>query len=169
MRYHITWGTYGSWLPGDPRGFRTGKGREHVPYDYKNPPPPGLYAGLHAYARRSLKKAPVSIPKDLRQAVGCRCLDQFAKENVAVFVMSVGGEHVHAAIECPAEGLKQVIGRAKKVSSHGVRDRIPGRLWQAGCRAIPVHSDDYWRTLLQYIQDHAPHAWVWFRGGGAGE
>ena len=60
MRYHLIWGTYGSWLPGDPRGFRTRRHREHVEGDYKHPPPPGLYEGLHAYATDSLKKPPVA-------------------------------------------------------------------------------------------------------------
>jgi hypothetical protein len=35
----VTWVTYGSWLPGDPRGFRTFRGREYVP------PPGALRAG----------------------------------------------------------------------------------------------------------------------------
>ncbi|MCG3179184.1 MAG: hypothetical protein BIFFINMI_01517 [Phycisphaerae bacterium] len=33
----VTWSTYGAWLPGDPRGFQTRRGRQHVP-------PPVRYA-----------------------------------------------------------------------------------------------------------------------------
>lgn len=38
--YHIMCHTYGTWLPGDPRGFRTRHHREHVEGDYKSPPHP---------------------------------------------------------------------------------------------------------------------------------
>ena len=41
--YHVVLTTYGAWLPGDPRGFRTRHHREHVPGDYKAPPPVGMF------------------------------------------------------------------------------------------------------------------------------
>jgi len=100
MRVHVTWGTYGSWLPGDPRGFRTRRHRTHVEGDYKNPPPPGIYEGLHNYARAKLRKPPVVLPQDLRPTVGLACLEQFAKEDARVYALSVGGEHVHVAADC---------------------------------------------------------------------
>ncbi len=62
MLYHVTWSTYGSWLPGDPRGFRTRGHRLHVDGDYRNPPPKGKYTGLHAHAKSSLVKPAVVIP-----------------------------------------------------------------------------------------------------------
>lgn len=41
--YHIMGSTFGTWLPGDPKGFRTRHHREHVEGDYKNPPPKGTH------------------------------------------------------------------------------------------------------------------------------
>ena len=41
--YHVVLSTYGSWLYGDKRGFRTRHHREHVDGDYKNPPSLGKY------------------------------------------------------------------------------------------------------------------------------
>jgi len=164
MRYHVMWGTYGSWLPGDPRGFRTRKGRRQVPWDYRHPPPPGTYDRLHAYARQSLKKPPVVLPAPLREPLGRACLERFGLEGVEVFALSVGAEHVHAALECPGEGLKTLVGRAKKVSSHRVRGRLPGRVWQEGCRPIRVRDEAHWQNVLNYIKSHAPGAWVWVRG-----
>src|SRR6266571_4906356 len=65
--YHVMGHTYGSWLYGDPRGFRTRHHREHVEGDYKNPPPPGSYENLEQCSRASLKQAPVVIPTNLEQ------------------------------------------------------------------------------------------------------
>ena len=163
MRYHITWDAYGSWLPGDSREFRARHGRQHVDGDYKNPPPPGKYKALHAHARRSLKKPPAEIPPDLREVIALPCLQQFADEEVEVFAISVDSWHVHAAVDCPPDGLKQMIGCVKKVSSHLVQDRISGRLWQAGCRPVRVWDKQHRHNVLAYIRSHAQEAWVWCR------
>jgi len=172
MRYHITWGTYGSWLPGDPRGFRTRGHRQHVEGDHRHPPLPGQYEGLHAHARGLLKKPPVTLADGLWETVGRRCLEQFAKERFDVFAISVGGQHVHVAAVCSREGLKEAVGRAKKVSSHAVRATMPGRLWASGCRPAAIRDREHWQNVLGYILDHAPQAWVWCKPGvreGLGE
>ena len=41
--FHCTVHTYGAWLHGSARGFRTRHHREHIEGDYKNPPPQGMY------------------------------------------------------------------------------------------------------------------------------
>ncbi|WP_437230609.1 hypothetical protein SH661x_002053 [Planctomicrobium sp. SH661] len=56
--FHVTLTTYGAWLPGDPRGFRTRHHREHVEGDYRDPPPAGKYEGLHRASERLLKSTP---------------------------------------------------------------------------------------------------------------
>jgi len=65
--FHCIGGTYGSWLPGDPRGFRTRHHREHVEGDYRNPPPAGIYEFRHQGAADSLRFDPVTVrPEDRR-------------------------------------------------------------------------------------------------------
>src|SRR5437868_3666075 len=53
--YHVMCHTYGTWLPGDPRGFRTRHHREHCDGDYKNPPKPGQWEQRHAQAKSLMK------------------------------------------------------------------------------------------------------------------
>jgi hypothetical protein len=53
--------TYGTWLPGDERGFRTENQKLDVPHDYKDPSPKGKYDGLHRYSRSLLKREPVYL------------------------------------------------------------------------------------------------------------
>lgn len=163
MLYHITWSTYGSWLPGDPRGFRTRHHRTHVEGDYKNPPPPGTYDGLHAYAKGALTKPPVVLPIPLRPVAGQTCLEQFQKEWSTVHAISVGGEHVHAALEAQPQGLKALVGRAKKVPSHRIRAEIPGQVWAEGCHVMPIRDKGHWLNVLKYIRTHQFNSWVWVR------
>ena len=59
--YHMMASTRGSWLPGDPRGWRSRHGRERCDGDYKHPPPPGAHAARLARSRALLKNPPVRI------------------------------------------------------------------------------------------------------------
>src|SRR6266852_9001808 len=86
---HFVETVYGSWLYGDPRGFRTRHHREHVEGDYKNPPPPGSYENLEQRSRASLKQAPVIIPHQFRAVVGRAVLDRLEKLGAVVVCLSV--------------------------------------------------------------------------------
>jgi hypothetical protein len=68
--FHLTTHTYGVWLYGDPRGFRTRHHREHIEGDYKNPPPPGKYADKLQRSKESLKQDPVKLNAEFRAIVG---------------------------------------------------------------------------------------------------
>ena len=48
--YHVNGNTYGTWLPGDPRGWRERGHKKHVDGDYKSPPPAGSGDAMHRYA-----------------------------------------------------------------------------------------------------------------------
>jgi hypothetical protein len=67
---HFIAGTYGSWLYGDPRGFRTRHHGEHVDGDYKAHPPPGAHAEKLQRSLKSLKQPPVVLSKRFRSIVG---------------------------------------------------------------------------------------------------
>ncbi|MEX0654502.1 MAG: hypothetical protein WDZ31_12195 [Phycisphaeraceae bacterium] len=94
--YHCMGNTYGTWLPGDGRGFRTRHHREHVEGDYKFPPPPGMYDELFERSKRVMKRPAVFFPRELRAEV-CRLLADTLRDDyqVEVVELSVGGIHFH--------------------------------------------------------------------------
>src|SRR5256885_771098 len=59
--YHCTAHTYGSWLRGDPRGWRSRHHREHVEGDYKHLPPKGIYDELLEKSKALMKRDSVKI------------------------------------------------------------------------------------------------------------
>jgi hypothetical protein len=60
--YHCTVSTYGTWLPGDERGWRERDHHEHVEGDYKKPPKPSKFAkGMHEHAKKLLRFDPYLI------------------------------------------------------------------------------------------------------------
>src|SRR5207244_5320241 len=97
--YHIITSTYGSWLYGDPRGFRTRHHREHVEGDYKNPPPPGRYDDLARRSRDSMSQPPVVLPVALRQVVGGSIKEKLERLGGLVLCLAVGGQHVHVLVK----------------------------------------------------------------------
>ena len=109
--YHLIFTTYGAWLPGDPRGFRTRHHREHVEGDYRNPPPPGFYEGLQRAARATLKKPPVTIAAPLRPVVGQAVKERLESLGVLVVCAAVLRSHLHLLAKLPPDRRLNVFWR----------------------------------------------------------
>src|SRR3989442_1013056 len=112
--FHVMFSTYGAWLYGDRRGFRTRHHREHVEGDYKNPPPPGKYADREQRSRPALKQPPVSIPPHLRGVIGRALLERLEGLGALVVAVGVMPNHVHLLLKLPRDDVRQVVGTAKK-------------------------------------------------------
>src|SRR5204862_5246205 len=84
--YHVTNHVYGSWLRGDPRGWRSRHHREHVDGDYKNPPPKGKYDALLEYSKSLMKRDPVKINRDLRQFVLDAIVEKLLANNITTVI-----------------------------------------------------------------------------------
>ena len=153
MRWrHVVISTLNSWLPGDPRGFRT-KGHDiHSSGDYKHPPPKGEHAGLHQYSKQ-ISGNPVVIPRDLREVVGRAILAKLRKLDYQVLVIAVAGMHCHFLVELPEDikRVRHIVGQCKTVSSHAIRGWM---LWprMGTPREVRAGEDD--RASAQRIQVH---------------
>jgi hypothetical protein len=119
--------THGTWLPGDPRGFRDHDHRIHSSGDSKRPPPSGEHAGLHRYARRHADPE-VVIPPELHPPVA----ETFGEKLLAIGcpprILAIGKVRGHILFSVGAADAKLIIGRAKQLASHRVRDRLPDDL-----------------------------------------
>jgi hypothetical protein len=78
--YHCMFHTYGTWLPGDPRGFRTRHHKNHIEGDYKHPPEED-FSALHAHSKSLLKRPPVRFTIAQRAIVRDALLTSFKKWN----------------------------------------------------------------------------------------
>src|SRR5581483_6382071 len=99
--YHLLATTYGAWLYGDARGFRTRHHREHVEGDYRNRPSPGAYESLAQRSKLSLKQAVVTIRRELRPVVGKAIIEKLRKLGALLVTVSVGGQHLHVLAKLP--------------------------------------------------------------------
>ncbi len=104
MWFLITWTTYGHWVPGDARGFRTYRGRKTIP-------PPRRYAGSeraynpveHERLREHVKSrisGPIRLNKRQMRAA-CDMIIETASGFGAGGVVAAGSHHVHILASFP--------------------------------------------------------------------
>ena len=174
--FHCTGSTYGTWLPGDPRGWRSRKHRQHVDGDYKDPPAPGTYEELLARSKRLMKRRPVFLTPPAR-VVACREMVQsLLHHEVELIDLSVGAIHWHLLARftslghcADAEALKRtarrMVGLAKKDSSRvlGASGLVPpGGVWATRGGIHPIHDRGHQIRVVGYIREHADDgATVW--------
>ncbi len=162
--YHVMFSTYGSWLYGDPRGFRTRHHREHVEGDYKNPPPEGLYADKERRSRALLKQAPVSLPVPLRAVVGTSIKERLEGLGYLVIALTVTAQHVHVLVKLPLGDVREHIGVAKKHAWFVLRQQHlwRGKLWGKRCQCVLVRDRTHQLNVYRYIGKHVDEGgWVW--------
>lgn len=162
--FHITAHTYGAWLYGDPRGFRTRHHREHVEGDYKNPPPPGPYDRKLARSRALLKQDPVRLEPRWRPIVGAAFKDKLNELGVQLLAVSMGSTHLHVLGKMPPGHVpRDWVGRAKVYSNFKAKEQgYSGKLWAVRSKVIPIRDRRHQLNTFDYILDHYHEgAWVW--------
>ena len=155
--YHVMGHTYGTWLSGDPKGFRTRHHREHVEGNYRNPPPKGTYDGLHDWTKRAMKRDPVYLDREQRRRALDERVGSLQRRGLEIEVFSFDRIHLHGLVSVPDQDPKRWIGVAKKESSHYCKQtgHAPqGGLWATGCKCLPVENERHFRSSRKYILDH---------------
>lgn len=153
--YHCNGNTYGTWLPGDPRGFRTRLHKTHIKGDYRSPPPPGRDAAILERSRHSMKDTAVSLDRSQR---GIACREMAAKMlalHIELIALAVDDHHYHILARFPDHRPRLWVGRAKYHSSMVLRGaKSHARIWASGCRALPIRDRAHQRNAFNYIIRH---------------
>src|SRR5207244_2439476 len=130
--YHLTAHTYGSWLRGDPRGWRARHHREHVDGDYKHPPPSGKYEKLHQRSKQLMKRDPVHLARERCQFIVNEIAAKLIELGIELILVILDDHHLHLLASFPDHRPRHWIGMAKKHSSHMLRtfpDASAGGIW----------------------------------------
>jgi hypothetical protein len=155
--YHIMCHTYGTWLPGDPKGFRTRHHREHVDGDYKNPPPDGKYEKRWQRSKELMKREPVYLEMDQRQRAVKEFVRSFEKWGIELRIISIDRIHVHLLARVLDRNPRHYMGLAKKeCSAYMKRDGLAptGGLWAVRCECVPIADAQHFQNVAEYIHDH---------------
>ena len=166
--YHLMGHTYGSWLPGDPRGFRTQRHREHIHGDYKSPPRKGVYDGLHKHSKSALKRQPVYLNRQQRAHAVRFMVESLERRKIEVIIASVDALHFHILARVRDRRVEHWIGIAKRETSHYMKEAgigVPGGLWATRAKSQPIKDRQHQLATVRYILAHRTKgAAIWFRG-----
>ena len=169
--FHMTSGTYGSWLRGDPRGWRERNHRRHVDGDYKHRPSPGTGVDELALSKALMNREAVRLTNDLRRVALIAVVTTLMAWGVEVLVASLDDHHLHVLARVRDGQTRKRLGWAKLAATkkvkealellkaHGIAvglDLLPGDgIWAKGSRAEPIHDRAHQLNVIPYIYDHA--------------
>ncbi|MBI1368531.1 MAG: hypothetical protein GC162_07730 [Planctomycetes bacterium] len=183
--FHLMANTFGTWPPGDERGFRTRDHREHIEGDYKNPPPPGRYDGLLDHTQKHMTRPPVHLSPAARRAAALAVrLAMVDIHHLQVLALAISAEHLHVLVRLPAtlrqkptlskrgtrtssldDPARHYLGIAKKESAKSLaaaRLAAPGGIWARRGKVKPIADRAHQLRVYQYILNHAQQgAAVW--------
>jgi hypothetical protein len=166
--YHCMGNTYGTWLPGDERGFRTRHQRWTVPFDYKHRPPEGTYDAFHAYSKRKMKRDPVYLETmKQRERIRDEFVASLQRRNLDVAIFGVDRVHFHLLACFPDHDPRRWVGIAKREASHYCKqtgDAPAGGLWSAATECKPIKDQGHWFAVRNYIADHRKQGAAIFQG-----
>ena len=160
--WHLCLHTLGSWLHGDPRGFRDRAHRIHSSGDYSDPPPELEHAGLHVYMLQRSRK--VELPGELWPRVGEAIRQKCEREELRLLIVSVESTHAHLLVEYDDDykRTKRFMGRLKQAASHAVKDVLPGTIWAREGKPVRLKDRAHLLAAFRYILAHREHgAFVW--------
>ncbi len=158
----ITWTTFGSWLPGDPRGFQTWRGQEYVP-----PPPryakpdeptycPADYAMRHALAVQSMTQDEVRLAPEEITIASDTIAAECGPAGIVPAVWALGPVHAHLLARFGPLPIRPTVGRLKAAATrelHAVGFK-PERVW---CRNAHMRSKPVGRPFegaFAYVAKH---------------
>jgi|SRR5580700_3082578 hypothetical protein len=158
----ITWGTYGSWLPGDPRGFRTWRRREYVPPPYGRAESgeatydPSAYAQRNEVARNRLTSNPVSLKLAERRQACSALVAEIATLRIVPAILAVATHHAHFISQFGELEIRPTIGRIKAAATRSFNEASFGlsSVWAKGCHMESLKSEDDFLTAYRYVEQH---------------
>ncbi len=141
----ITWTTYGTWLPGDHRGWRKWKRGQR-------PPQPRL----EEWCRDRLMEQPVLLNEVQRRAVENVILEHAEFRQWILHAVSARSNHVHAAVSAAAIP-KQVRDQLKANATRALR-ALPNpvsneKVWTKGGDIEFIDTDDDLEKVVLYITE----------------
>lgn len=151
IAYFITWTTYGSWLPGDDRGW------VEKPSRLREPDP-----AREDYARRMMTESECSLSDEQRRIVEQTVQDHCAIRGWQLHVVNCRTQHVHAVLSAPIEP-DQVLQELKTWCTRKLRDHERARFgrdvarrenwWTENGSKRKIFDDDGLEAAIIYVRD----------------
>ena len=145
IAYFITWTTYGTWLPGDERGWqRWGEGQLQ--------PPNQLF--------REMAKSDMKEPSFMLSDVDRGVVEKTVAEHCDIrtwcrYAVNARSNHVHVVVAAPGYDPKTVRGQFKSWCTHRLKPSHPERqrFWTEGGSCRWINFKDDLESAIIYTND----------------
>ena len=145
IRYFITWTTYGTWLPGDERGWRTRdeSGKLAQPF-------------LKKWCETKLTEKPFLMERIHRKKVERKCEEHAEHRSWDLPAVKACSNQVHLAVEVgdgygPKKVRDQFKANATNCLKRGVDSIARTKFWTKGGDVEVINSDEDWESVQIYI------------------
>jgi REP element-mobilizing transposase RayT len=143
LAYHITWTTYGTWLPGDDRGWvkRDGGGVQNADPESE------------ARAWSAMRGEPVVLDDDQREIVTRTVRDHCAHRGWALHAANARTNHVHVVVTAtvpPERVLEQLKAWCSRRLNAATTDP-PAKWWTYHGSTKYVWDDQYLNEAIGYV------------------
>jgi len=166
----LTWTTYGTWLPGDERGFVSGVRDDHGDIALHNQPGTEYerkLRGLTQFAERTQKAASVRLTREQAETV-CRQIQATAAfrqwKLSAVAVMS---NHVHVVVGVSGDPEPDTLLRDFKTFASRGLNRLAGgphRWWTQSGSTRKLRGESAIVAAIRYVENQEYPLATWFPG-----
>ena len=145
VTYFITWTTYGTWLPGDNRGWRKSTGGPQL-----------ARPSLEAWCRSHMTGAPVILNPQQRQQVDSVCRKHAVIRGWGLHAISVRSNHVHIVVtadRAPQTVRDQFKANATRVLREEPDSITQEKIWTRGGDCEIVDGEANMELVIQYVTE----------------
>ncbi|MFM8415231.1 MAG: transposase [Planctomycetota bacterium] len=144
LAFFLTWTTYGSWLPGDDRGWADDRGVLREPS-----------LRLTSSARRRLAGFAVSLTLAQREQVAQTIARHCQHRQWTLFAVACRSQHVHVVVSAPAYQPVTVSQQLKMWAARTLVSggALAGRIWTRGCSRRRIYDERGLQAVVQYVAE----------------
>jgi REP element-mobilizing transposase RayT len=150
LAYFLTWTTYGSWLPGDERGWVDGRGGMHA-----------AERSRAVAARKSMKESAVFFAGSQRVAVEQAIAAHCGTRGWHLHAVQCRTQHVHVVVTAVTASPEEVLRQLKawctralrRVAGESGADSVRRRWWTEGGSRRQVFREGDLASVIAYVTE----------------
>jgi REP element-mobilizing transposase RayT len=169
----LTWTTYGTWLPGDQRGFvthvRMPTGEQVIHNEHGTPCDADMPA-LEAYTRSILRQDPVWLTPEQARHAADQLRETAHFRGWRLLALAVMANHVHLVVEAPGETTaSKLLSDFKAYATRRLNEQLGRKQiwWTERGSTRSLRDDLAVANAVRYVQDQQAPLVVWVPDGPA--
>ena len=165
----LTWTTYGSWLPGDDRGFvshvRDESGEKLIRRQVETAPLSSM-PQLESYARSKLKTLPIRLDRRHAELLAKQFTETADYRGWVIFAIGIMTNHLHLVVGAVGDPEpEKILADFKSYGSRKLNAEIQGKAnsiwWTKSGSKRKLPDEQAVLNAIRYIRDQEYPLYVW--------